>query len=273
MWHLSNFFSQGKSNREPVVAVHSSVVFLIITSRVYWTADHRQALFDSWPPQMSLKPPALHFPFPRALALLSVYQCWPKWLPDEKLMSWSVVCGLERESSLRLLWGQTTTGDSLASCILWRWERWCRARLSDFLRTQTVHNQDAECGLCLTPVCMTLKTGTFLYQIVSVCPWPGNGHLLTFVTSSLSESSGNFLLSKRYPIMLTYSNNAETVASIWFSGFLHLLQAWHEWCSPGLGSLQLGHSHCLSSHCSGSLWLQHWVQLTAQSLSSLPCLS
>lgn len=91
------FFSQGKSNREPIVAVHSSVVFLIITSRFYWMADHRQALFDSRPPWISLKPPVLHFPFPRGLALLSVYQCWPKWLPDERLMSWSVACGLERE--------------------------------------------------------------------------------------------------------------------------------------------------------------------------------
>lgn len=97
MWNLYNFFSQGKSNREPIVAVHSSVVFLIITSRFYWMADHRQALFDSRPPRMSLKPPVLHFPFPRALALLSVYQCWPKMLPDERLMSWSVVCGLEGE--------------------------------------------------------------------------------------------------------------------------------------------------------------------------------
>lgn len=198
------FFPQRKSNREPVVAVHSSAVFLIITSRFYWMADYWQALFDSRPPRMSLKPPVLHFPFPRTLALLSVYQCWPKWLPDERLMSWSVACGLEREFSLRLLWGgmaegQTTTDNSLeASYTLWRGESWYRARLSDFLRTQTVHNQVAECCLCLTPVCMTLKTGTFLYQIVSARPWPGNGHLLTFVTSSLSEPSVNLLLSKRY---------------------------------------------------------------------------
>lgn len=56
------FFPQRKSNREPVVAVHSSAVFLIITSRFYWIADYWQALFDSRPPRMSLKPPV--FPFP-----------------------------------------------------------------------------------------------------------------------------------------------------------------------------------------------------------------
>lgn len=50
-------------------------------------------------------------------------------------------------------------------------------------------------------------------------------------------------------------------------------EAGQEWCSPGLGSLQLGHSHCFSSHYNGYLWLQHLVSLTAQSVSSLPCFS
>lgn len=48
-------------------------------------------------------------------------------------------------------------------------------------------------------------------------------------------------------------------------------EAGQEWCSPGLGSLQLGHLHCFSSHYNGYLWLQHLVSLTAQSVSSLPC--
>lgn len=234
--------------------------------------DYRQALFDSRPPRMSLKPPVLHFPFPRTLALLSVYQCWPKWLPDERFMSWSVACGLERERefSLRLLWGgmaegQTTTGNSLeASYTLWRGESWDRARLSDFLRTQTVHNQVAECCLCLTPVCMTLKTGTFLYQIVSARPWPGNGHLLTFVTSSLSETSVNLLLSKRYQSKFQQCWNCCQHLVLCFSAFAR---------SEKLGSLQLGHSYCFSSHYNGYLWLQHLVQLTVQSVSSLHCFS
>lgn len=50
-------------------------------------------------------------------------------------------------------------------------------------------------------------------------------------------------------------------------------KAGHEWCFPGLGSLQLGHSHCFSSHYNGYLWLQHLVHLTAQSVSSCHCFS
>lgn len=120
-------------------------------------------------------------------------------------------------------------------------------------------------------VCMTLKTRTFLYQIVSACPWPENGHLLTFVTSSLSEPSANLLLSKRYQrkLLPAFSSLLFCICQKREAGW----EAGQEWCSPGLGSLQLGHSHCFSSHYNGYLWLQHLVSLTAQSVSSLPCFS
>lgn len=162
--------------------------------------------------------------------------------------------------------GQTTTGDSLEpTYTLWRGESWYKARLSVFLRTQIVHNQDAVLSVFDTSL-YDSQDWDFLIpdsECMSLAwKWPPFNlcHLFSLWTLLLTTKQK---VSEQISVMLKLlpasSSLLFCICQKWEAGW----EAGHEWCSPGLGSLQLSHSHCFSSHYNGYLWLQHLVQLTA----------